>query len=134
MITAVDTNVLVDVLTADPDFGRASRAALGVCLRDGNLVACDVVWAEFGAFLGAERTPETMERMGVSFSVLVAPSADIAARAWSEYRNAGGRRARLAGDFLIGGHASLQADRLLTRDRGFFRSYFPDLEVLDPSA
>jgi predicted nucleic acid-binding protein len=36
-------------------------------------------------------------------------------------------------DFLVGAHASLQADRLLTRDRSLYRSYFLDLAVVDPS-
>jgi predicted nucleic acid-binding protein len=35
-------------------------------------------------------------------------------------------------DLLVGAHAAHQADRLLTRDRGFFRRYFDDLMVLDP--
>jgi hypothetical protein len=57
----------------------------------------------------------------------------LAATAWRTYRADAGPRTRVVADFLIGAHASTQADRLLTRDRGFYRRYFDDLNVLDPS-
>ena len=48
MITAVDTNVLLEVFTADPRFGPRSREALRRCRAEGGLIACEIVWAELG--------------------------------------------------------------------------------------
>lgn len=35
-------------------------------------------------------------------------------------------------DVLIASHAAVSGDRLLTRDRKFYRAYFEDLEILSP--
>jgi len=54
--------------------------------------------------------------------------------AWREYRRRGGRRDRVIADFLIGAHAMATADRLLTRDRSYYRLGFRNLKLVDPSA
>ena len=135
MITAVDTNVLLDVFGADPEFGQRSAEALRACLREGRLVACEVVWAETASFFSspaAARGP--MERLEVGFSPLGVEAALAASGAWRKHRAKGGRRERVVADFLIGAHAQLHAERLLTRDRGFYRACFSGLKVLDPAA
>jgi predicted nucleic acid-binding protein len=71
--------------------------------------------------------------MGVEFSSIDQAAALAASVVWKEYRRRGGHHNRLVADFLIGAHALSQADRLLTRDRGFYRTYFPRLKILDPS-
>jgi len=134
MITAVDTNVLIDILEPDPIFGPASRNALKRCLLQGSVLACEVVWAEVAVAYGhaVERAVEAMARMGIEYSPMTSEATLEAARCWYHHLEKGGDKRRIAADFLIGGHASKQADRLLTRDKGFYRSYFKKLNVKTP--
>ena len=135
MITAVDTNILVDVMSVDPTFGEASAQALRRCVREGGVVASDVVWAEVAAgFPEVDVLTNALAHLGIEFSPMTQRGAEVASRAWRHYRTQGGPRNRIVADFLIGGHAYVQADRLLSRDRGFVRRYFPDLVVLDPTS
>ena len=135
MITAVDTCVLLDFLNHDPEFGIASRDALSTCAGEGSLVACDVVWAEIaGCFPSITACRDTLRELEIGFSPLQLESAFQAGLAWKGYRQRGGTRTRVAADFLIGAHALCQADRLLTRDRGFYRSCFKRLTIVDPTA
>lgn len=133
MITALDTNVLFDILQPDPRFGPASRSAMQRCLDEGALLISDVVWAETVAgFPHSRDGTSALAELGATFSPLTAAAAEAAGVAWRRYRTSGGSRDRVVADFLIGAHATLQADRLLTRDRGFYRRYFTNLTVLDP--
>ncbi len=135
MITAVDTSILLDVIGGDPVFGPGSATGLRRCLREGQVVACEVVWAECSAGLpDAEVTVNRLAGLRVGYSAAETEAALTAGRMWSAYRRRQGTRERVIADFLIGAHALVQADRLLTRDRGFYRRYFEGLEILDPSA
>jgi len=134
MITAVDTNIFIDILEPDPIHGPPSKEMLKQCLREGTVVACEVVWAEAATAFGhdQEKLIEVLQSMGVEYLSMNLDAALAAAERWYEYRKKGGKKDRIAADFLIGGHALIQCDRLLTRDRGFYRSYFVSLEVLSP--
>jgi predicted nucleic acid-binding protein len=134
LITAVDTSVLLDVFGADPEFGAVSAEAIRRCLSEGALVACEAVWAETAtAFPNSGKFRRAMAELPVGFDPIGEMAAIRAAEAWRSYRARGGKRSRIASDFLIGAHAREAADRLLTRDRGFYRRYFAGLEVIDPS-
>jgi predicted nucleic acid-binding protein len=134
-ITAVDTSVLLDVFGADQELGHRSAAALRTCLAEGLLVACAVVWAETAAsFDDACDADAAMTSLRVTFSKLDEDVVFAATNAWREHRAVGGPHKRITVDFLIGAHALLRADRLLTREPDLYRRHFRELTIFDPSA
>lgn len=132
MITAVDTSVLIDVLFADPRHGQQSLARLRKSFNEGSLVICGIVYAELAPRFPSKRElDQTLSDHGIALVSMGAEAAYLAGRQWLLYRQAGGPHDRALPDFLIGAHALLTADRLLTRDGGFYREYFADLALLE---
>ena len=134
MITAVDTNVLVDILEPDPHHGVASADALTRCLAKGTVVACDIVWAEVATVYGDQQAEllAALQTLCIGYSEVTRESALEVARHWHAYRSRGGSRQRIAADFIVGAHALVQCERLLTRDRGLYRGSFNALAIYDP--
>ena len=134
MITAVDTNVLLDILLPNEDFVERSGKALEAAATAGSLVICELVYAELCvAFDSQEQCDEFLSDIGIHTDPLDRPASFLASRVWRTYREQGGTRERILADFLIGAHAQVQASRLLTRDRGCYRKMFPSLNLLEPA-
>lgn len=132
MIACVDSNIILDVVTNDPVFADQSEQLLGAVYDSGSLLICELVYAEIvPRFSTRERLDSGLSALGVRIVEGGADVAYLAGRKWAEYRAAGGSRERLLADFVIGAHALLRADCLLTRDRGFYRSYFPELRLME---
>jgi predicted nucleic acid-binding protein len=132
MITAVDTSILLDVLTDDLEHAAPSEALLARAFQQGGLIICPVVYAELTPSARDRRQLDGwLQRGGIRTLALTADHGHAAGLAHAAYRKAGGKRDRVLADFLIGAHALHEANRLLTRDRGFYRKYFAGLEILD---
>ncbi|WP_132999808.1 type II toxin-antitoxin system VapC family toxin [Luteimonas arsenica] len=136
---AVDTNVLIDLLGEDARAGAAEG-----CVRDalmlGPVVVCDVVVSEITAGLGhGADIMDVVEDMGLSYLPVdrrAAIRAGEMQRRFNQRRRSSRHKEapRTVPDFLVGAHAMLQCNALITRDDGFFRDYFKGLKLIVPKA
>ena len=153
MISAADTNILLDILIPNPAYVTASLRLLTESHQAGAVIVSEPVYAELAA-LFPDRA--ALEAFLQATGVRLQPSDALAraGRAWRGYRarrpaglicpNCGraqsvvcdrcgaaiATRQHVVAEFLIGAHATVHADRLLTRDRGYYATYFPSLTLV----
>lgn len=131
---AADSSVLIDVIAGSDDASAASAEAVRQALRVGPVVLSDVALAEIcTAFHGGSEVLRFLEELGIRFDAMEAKSALRAGEMQRRYRQRGGNRSRTVADFLIGAHAMMQCDALITSDAGFYRDYFKGLRIIVPA-
>jgi predicted nucleic acid-binding protein len=153
-ITAIDTNILIDLLEQDESLAEAAIQSIAA-LPDDYFVICEMVYAELAnRFADRKALDEFLQETRVELTASSREALFRAGAAWVAYargrpvglacRNCGAHtvarcskceavlaaRQRILPDFYVAGHAAVDADRLLTRDKRHFQTYFPDLELV----
>lgn len=132
---AADSSVLVDLISGDGSDSEAAAATLRQALHIGPVVLCEVALAEVcSSVQGGAQIMEVLEDIGIGYSAMEPKAALRAGEMQRRYRQRGGNRSRTVADFLVGAHAMMQCDALITRDAGFYRDYFKGLKVIVPQA
>jgi len=129
----VDSNVLLDVMTEDPEWSAWSGEALAECAEHATLAINPLVYAEVS--IRFQRIEELEEALPAdTFLRLPLPweAAFLAGKCFVRYRRSRGARRSPLPDFYIGAHAATAGLVLLTRDATRYRTYFPSLEILAP--
>ncbi len=133
MPVLVDSNVLLDVLTEDPQWCEWSMETLASQADRDVLAINPIIYAEVS--VGFARIEELDAALpALSFHRLPLPweAAFLAGKCFVTYRKRGGSRLSPLPDFYIGAHASVSRMTLLTRDAARYRTYFPKLKLVTP--
>ena len=150
----MDTNILLDLLVPGSPHADSSEQALTESLKAGAVLISEVVYAELAShFPSRQELDHFLEDTGIRPDSSSTEALYLAGRTWREYLRqrpaplscpscgasqdvqcvtCGARlrpRQHVVADFLIGAHATIHGDRLLTRDRGYYRTYFLGIQL-----
>ncbi|PJJ98101.1 VapC toxin family PIN domain ribonuclease [Lysobacteraceae bacterium NML75-0749] len=129
---AIDSGVLLDLLT-DGEHADAAEAVLRRSLAQGAVVIGEVALAEVcSALQDGDEALAVLEEIGIRYLPLEAKSALRAGEMQRRYRQRGGEGDRAVPEFLIGAHALMQCDGLITHDAVFYRDWFKGLKLITP--
>lgn len=130
--TLVDSNVLLDLFTADPRWCDWSEAQLADAFDRAETLINPIIYAEIS--IGFERIEELERALPDELKREPLPweAAFLAGKCYLKYRRRAGQKRSPLPDFYIGAHAAVTGRALLTRDPRRYRSLFPRLELISP--
>ena len=132
-VTLVDSNVLLDVMTEDPDWFDWSAEALAGCADQGPLGINPIIYAEVSIrFKRIEALEEALPADTFLRLPLPWEAAFLAGKCFVRYRKQRGNKRAPLPDFYIGAHAAVTGLTLLTRDPQPYRTHFPRLALVCP--
>ena len=129
-----DSNVLLDIATADPVWLGWSENQLRAAAAQGPIFINPVIYAELApAFADAAELdrwldPAVFQRLPLPYA-----AGWLAAQAFLKYRRSGGTKTSPLPDFYIGAQAEIEQRTLITRDAARYRTYFPNVRIIAPT-
>jgi len=133
MITLVDSNVILDLVTDDPKWSQWSSDALTRAADESALAINPLIFAEVSiGFATVEELEQLLPSEDFDRLDLPYEAAFLAGKAFLSYKRKGGKRSAPLADFYIGAHAAVTGMRLLTRDARRYRTYFPTVDLIAP--
>ncbi len=155
MITAVDTNILLDILIPDESHFQKSKGLLDEHVQKGQLIICEIVYAELASQFSSEKElKDFLSDTGIRLVHSTVETLGRAGERWKNYSKNKNQalqcpkcgastnitchkchspitvRQHILSDFIIGAHALHHSELLLSRDRGFYKTNFKDLKVI----
>jgi predicted nucleic acid-binding protein len=129
----IDSCVLLDLFTDDPDWADWSENILGRYEQTNTLYINSIIYTEVSiGFNRIEELEAALEQAGIKVLEIPREALFLAGKIFLKYRKTKGAKHSTLPDFYIGAHAIISDFDLITRDTSKFKTHFPKLNLISP--
>jgi predicted nucleic acid-binding protein len=129
----VDSCVLLDLFTNDPDWADWSENILGQYGQTNTLYINSIIYTEVSiGFNRIEEIEAALEQIGIKVLEIPREALFLTGKVFLNYRKTKGAKHSTLPDFYIGAHAIVSDFDLITRDISKFKTHFPNLNLISP--
>lgn len=129
----VDSCILLDLFTNDPDWADWSENILGQYGQTNTLYINSIIYTEVSiGFKRIEEVEDAIDQTGIKVLEIPREALFLAGKVFLNYRKSKGTKHSTLPDFYIGAHAIVSTFDLITRDISKFKTYFPNLNLIYP--
>lgn len=131
----LDSNVLLDIVTADTSWLAWSTEQFRQAATEGLVILNPIIYAELAPAFATQAAldrwlrPTLFRRLALPYEAGFRASC-----AFLDYRKRGGSKTSPLPDFYIGAHAEVEKWTLVTRDAARYRTYFPKVMLITPDS
>lgn len=130
----IDTNVVIDLTAGEGPHAKSSLECFAIHSAREPIYINHAIYAEVAPRIVVQAEfDDRLAALGIRLMAFDKDDAWRAGKAFQEYRDRGGPRSAILPDFLIGGQAANRGWPIMTRDRRRFETYFPEIDVIDPT-
>lgn len=131
----VDSCVLLDLFTNDENWAQWSENTLEKYSKTNTLYINSIIYTEVSVgFSKIEELETAMSALDIKTLEIPREALFLAGKAFLKYRRNKGTKTSPLPDFLIGAHASISKFKLITRDLSRYKTYYPQLRLIEPKS
>ncbi|HEC28625.1 MAG TPA: PIN domain-containing protein [Gammaproteobacteria bacterium] len=129
----VDSCVLLDLFTDDPNWGEWSENILEKYSKTNTLYINSIVYTEISiGFDKIEDVEKVISGLGIKVLEIPREALFLTGKTYLKYRKNKGTKNSPLPDFFIGAHVSVEKFDLITRDTNKYITYFPQVKLIHP--
>lgn len=129
----IDSCVLLDLFTDDPNWAEWSESVLEKYSQTNTLYINSIVYTEISiGFKKIEEVETAIIELDIKVLEMPREALFLTGKVFLQYRKNHGTKTSPLPDFFIGAHTAVSKFDLITRDTSKYKTYFPQVKLIHP--